>query len=97
MSVEYQNQVETRAGIYGFGMQAKSETVCFCSNAPASPIIGMAENLKINVIAEGVETEEQRLFLEKHGCHTYQGYLFSRPLPMTRFEKMLQTKIVTVS
>lgn len=60
-------------------------------------IISMAENLNIKVIAEGVETEEQRMFLEKHDCHTYQGYLFSRPLPINRFEKLLQAKSVTVS
>lgn len=49
-------------------------------------IIGMANNLQIENIAEGVETEEQRLFLEAHGCRLYQGYLFSKALPLERFE-----------
>ena len=53
-------------------------------------IIGMAQNLNINVIAEGVETEEQRAFLAEQGCHTCQGFLFSRPVSIDKFEKMLK-------
>lgn len=49
-------------------------------------IIGMAQNLGIDVIAEGVETEDQKLFLEQHGCLQHQGYLFSRPVPCEEFE-----------
>ena len=52
-------------------------------------IIGMARNLGLDVIAEGVETEEQRAFLEQHGCDDYQGYLFSRPVPLEAFEDLL--------
>nr|WP_253734699.1 bifunctional diguanylate cyclase/phosphodiesterase [Methylomonas sp. ZR1] len=48
-------------------------------------IIGMAHNLGIEVIAEGVETEAQRLFLEQHGCHACQGFLFSKPVPIDEF------------
>ncbi|MBS3952079.1 MAG: EAL domain-containing protein [Methylomicrobium sp.] len=48
-------------------------------------IIGMARNLGIEVIAEGVETEAQLTFLQQHGCHTYQGYLFSKPVPIQEF------------
>lgn len=51
-------------------------------------IIGMAQNLGMTVIAEGVETEAQRVCLEKFGCPTYQGYLFGRPLPLLEFEKL---------
>ncbi len=53
-------------------------------------IIGMADNLGIEVIAEGVETEEQRAFLELHGCLAIQGYLFGRPLPLDEFECLLR-------
>jgi EAL domain-containing protein (putative c-di-GMP-specific phosphodiesterase class I) len=44
----------------------------------------------MNVIAEGVETQEQLDFLRKHGCNTYQGYLFSRPVPLADFEQLLE-------
>lgn len=53
-------------------------------------IIGMAKNLNMEVIAEGVEVEEQMEFLESHGCLVYQGYLFSRPLPLGEFEQVLE-------
>ncbi|NOU00554.1 MAG: EAL domain-containing protein [Gallionella sp.] len=52
-------------------------------------IIGMTHNLGMTVIAEGVETEAQRSFLEQNGCLNFQGYLFSRPIPLTDFEKLL--------
>lgn len=49
-------------------------------------IVAMAKNLKLDVIAEGVETEEQRSFLERCGCPAYQGYLFGKPVPIDEFE-----------
>ncbi|MCK9354364.1 MAG: EAL domain-containing protein [Gallionella sp.] len=52
-------------------------------------ILDLAENFGLNVVAEGVETDEQRLFLKRHGCEAYQGYLFSRPVPVEEFEKSL--------
>ncbi|MCX7067134.1 MAG: EAL domain-containing protein [Methylococcales bacterium] len=52
-------------------------------------IIGMAHNLGMEVIAEGVETEAQRKFLEQHDCLLYQGYLFSKPVPIEQFEALL--------
>lgn len=53
-------------------------------------IINMANGLEMDVIAEGVETQAQRDFLEANGCITYQGYLFSKPLPITEFEHYLK-------
>ena len=55
-----------------------------------SAIIDMGKNLKQRVIAEGIETEEQRAFLQAHHCAEGQGYLFSRPLAAAQFEHLLQ-------
>jgi EAL domain-containing protein (putative c-di-GMP-specific phosphodiesterase class I) len=60
------------------------------NNSIIKTIIVMAHGLNLNVIAEGVETEEQRLFLEHAGCNHYQGYLFSKPVPIDQFEELLQ-------
>ncbi len=48
-------------------------------------IIGMAHNLSMEVIAEGVETQSQRDFLWVAGCRLYQGYLFGKPVPAEEF------------
>jgi len=55
-------------------------------------IIGMAVNLGLDVIAEGVETEAQRAFLELHGCPLCQGYLFGKPVPLEEFEPLLKRR-----
>ena len=52
-------------------------------------IIVMSEMLGLKVIAEGVETETQREFLELRGCPAFQGYLFGRPMPIAEFEVCL--------
>ncbi len=51
-------------------------------------IIGMASNLGLEVIAEGVETLQQKNFLARHGCHLYQGYLLGRPMPVAELETL---------
>ncbi len=58
--------------------------------AITAAIIAMAEGLKMAVIAEGVETAEQRDFLLQKGCRLMQGYLFSRPVPAEQFLALLQ-------
>jgi diguanylate cyclase (GGDEF)-like protein/PAS domain S-box-containing protein len=57
----------------------------------AAAIIALARNLNLKVMAEGVETVEQLDFLTRQGCHAYQGYLFSRPIPAEAFERLLRT------
>jgi diguanylate cyclase (GGDEF)-like protein/PAS domain S-box-containing protein len=53
--------------------------------AIAKTIVALANTLSLGVIAEGVETAAQRDFLADAGCHAYQGYFFSRPLPIEDF------------
>ena len=53
-------------------------------------IIAMAHTLKLKVIAEGVETEAQRVFLKNNGCDEFQGYLMSRPVEAGEFAQMLE-------
>jgi len=55
----------------------------------ALAIISMAHSLKLTVIAEGVETMDQLIYLHRHRCDQIQGYLFSRPLPGPEMEWML--------
>ena len=52
-------------------------------------IVAMAESLNLNVIAEGVETEEQHTLLQDIGCNYYQGYLFGKPMPIEELDAML--------
>jgi diguanylate cyclase (GGDEF)-like protein/PAS domain S-box-containing protein len=69
----------------------------FVRNLPDSPndaaviqtIITLAHSLGLSVIAEGVETEAQRQFLQRHGCPIYQGNLFSTPVAPAVFEQLL--------
>jgi EAL domain-containing protein (putative c-di-GMP-specific phosphodiesterase class I) len=64
-----------------------------CSNLNdkeiATAVINMAQSLNLNVIAEGVETEEQRRLLESLNCSEMQGFFFSRPLPADDLSKYL--------
>jgi len=53
-------------------------------------IIVMAQSLNLNVIAEGVETEEQKQLLMECGCFHHQGHLFGKPVPIEQFEELLK-------
>jgi EAL domain-containing protein (putative c-di-GMP-specific phosphodiesterase class I) len=52
-------------------------------------IITLAHNLRLKVVAEGVESEEQLSFLHLLRCDEWQGYLFSKPVPVEAFEELL--------
>ncbi|WP_110959478.1 EAL domain-containing protein [Acidovorax sp. ST3] len=54
-------------------------------------ILGMASNLELDVIAEGVETEAQKDFLARHGCVYFQGYLLGRPTPVADLEALIES------
>jgi diguanylate cyclase (GGDEF)-like protein/PAS domain S-box-containing protein len=60
------------------------------SNEIVKIIIAMANSLNLDVIAEGVETEEQQKVLYFYGCNHYQGYLYSQPVPIDQFEALLK-------
>jgi diguanylate cyclase (GGDEF)-like protein/PAS domain S-box-containing protein len=55
----------------------------------ARTIVSLAQSLGLEALAEGVETKEQRDFLARHDCHLYQGYFFSRPLPVDLMEEFI--------
>ncbi len=56
-------------------------------------VIGLGRSLKLRVVAEGVETQEQLAFLQAHHCDEAQGYYFSRPVHPAQFAKLLKTGI----
>jgi EAL domain-containing protein (putative c-di-GMP-specific phosphodiesterase class I) len=64
--------------------------------AIAKAIIAMARSLSLQVIAEGVETPEQLVFLREQQCDKLQGYLFSRPIPTAEFTILFQEKTCLV-
>ncbi len=65
------------------------------SAAIAQTIIDLSQTMGLSVIAEGVETEIQRVLLASLGCHAYQGYLFGRPLPIDQLQELLIAQVIT--
>jgi EAL domain-containing protein (putative c-di-GMP-specific phosphodiesterase class I) len=64
------------------------------SNALVTAVISMARNLKLRVIAEGIETQEELDFLQAHQCDEAQGYYFSEPVPANEFMGLLRRGLV---
>lgn len=62
------------------------------SAAIVRAIISLGHNLDLNVLAEGIETNEQSIFLQQNGCNEGQGYLISRPVPEADFLRLLLTE-----
>ena len=73
-----------RAFVSGIGIDPSNEAI-------TAAIISMAQALHLLVVAEGVETEEQRRFLAERDCDEMQGYLFSRPLPADELTELLRS------
>jgi diguanylate cyclase (GGDEF)-like protein len=69
--------------VHGIGQNPKIELI-------VQTILGMAANLDLEVVAEGVETEAQLAFLQAHGCKVSQGYFFGRPEALPDFEHRLR-------
>jgi len=59
-------------------------------------IITMGHGLGMELVAEGIESEQERQFLSKHGCDQGQGYLFSRPLPLERLRPIMEEAVTSV-
>lgn len=70
----------------GIGNNAKIELI-------VQTLIGMAANLDLEIVAEGVETREQLDFLVRHGCRMYQGFFFGRPLTFEELEGQLDVEL----
>lgn len=80
------NQVKIDQGfVRGVLQDARDATI-------AHGIISLAQQLGLDVIAEGVETEAHHRFLLAHGCRDFQGYLFGRPEPLAAFEQRVHTQ-----
>jgi EAL domain-containing protein (putative c-di-GMP-specific phosphodiesterase class I) len=62
-----------RSFVKSLGEDAKSDVI-------TAAILALSKSLGLDVVAEGVETQEQLSFLEDHGCEEVQGYLFARPM-----------------
>ena len=65
------------------------------SGAIAQTIISLGKAMRLPVMAEGVETQAQRDCLMTLGCNAFQGYLFSRPIPLEQFEELLAKERIT--
>jgi EAL domain-containing protein (putative c-di-GMP-specific phosphodiesterase class I) len=64
--------------------------------AIARTIIALGASMGLSVVAEGVETEEQRAFLADHGCTSYQGFLFGVPVAVDALERLIRSGTTTL-
>ncbi|RYF83956.1 MAG: EAL domain-containing protein [Comamonadaceae bacterium] len=75
--------------VHCIGINAKVELII-------QTIIGMAKNLDLEVVAEGVETSAQLVFLRAHGCNLSQGYLFGKPMTLAHFEAQFERRLANM-
>ena len=76
--------------IHGIGREREDETI-------VKTLVGMAHNLGLETIAEGIERAEQAVFLRDYGCRIAQGFLYSKALPTSEMERFLATRASAVS
>ena len=62
------------------------------SRAIVATIVYLAKNLKLSTVAEGIESKAELEFMRKLGCHQYQGFFFSRPVPGNEIVELLTRK-----
>jgi len=67
------------------------------SEAIACAIVGLGKSMRLNLVAEGVESANQAEFLRKLGCQLFQGYLFSKPVSAEAFKHLLQADTIPVA
>lgn len=71
-------------------LPGKEDAAAICA-----AILAMARELRLNVVAEGVETREQLAFLKQHGCQQIQGFLIGKPMAVTELESHLRSSDLT--
>jgi diguanylate cyclase (GGDEF)-like protein/PAS domain S-box-containing protein len=69
-------------------------TTASCDTTIVTAVISMGRSLELRVVAEGVETHEEMIFLQAHQCEEAQGYYFSRPVPPQEFARLLKIGIL---
>lgn len=74
-----------RSFVEEIGVDADGQIICDAT-------IGLAHSLRLRLVAEGVETQEQLDYLQARGCHYVQGYLFSRPLPAAQILELIKAR-----
>ena len=74
-----------RSFVEEIGVDADGQIICDAT-------IGLAHSLRLRLVAEGVETQEQLDYLQARGCHYVQGYLFSRPLPADQILELIKSR-----
>ena len=77
------------SGLGNKGASQREQLRATFKNVIATAIIGLSHNLRLKVIAEGVESNDILGFLAAQNCDMYQGYYFSKPLPGFDFVKFL--------
>jgi predicted signal transduction protein with EAL and GGDEF domain len=86
-AADFKTMTGTRISTTATALHGRAGTPPETAGASTRVILALGRCLNMFVIAEGVETAGQHAFLMEHGCHAFQGYLFSRPVPIVQFEE----------